>query len=488
MPTRSNVKIPRPPAPLACLLVVATVLGCTWALVLPPFQSPDENAHFAYAQSLAERGDLPGDPGRPSMSTEQLSAADAANSDQTAQQPTVKPEWSVRRHEQWLQRADRLTRAQRTGGGGPNPAGPNPPLYYLWLTGPYKAASGGDLFARLSAMRLASVPFLLITVLSTWLLVGTLFGPRRLLQLAGAAVPAMLPMVTFVSASVTPDGLLYALWGLALWLGARLITGRGGMRDVVAIAAVTALAVLTKATSYALIPAVVVAVATAAVRAGGGPRRLALTAAVALAAFALFAAPWYVTARISERPATGQLTGATPALRVDVREFGSYVWQYYLPRLPFQGRNGALGPYPQAYDTWFRQTLGAFGWLETRWPKRVYDLLFLVALVILAGAGVTLVRSRRTVDPMLAVFFATAVVVLLAGLHWTEFRLMETSGTLSNQGRYLFPLLPLAGVVVAGAVRALPQRARPPTVGAWLGGLAMLQVFALALVLTRFYA
>jgi 4-amino-4-deoxy-L-arabinose transferase-like glycosyltransferase len=488
MPMRSNAIFARPPAALAWLLLVATILGCTWALVIPPFQAPDENAHVAYVQSLAERGELPGDPGRTIMSTEQAQAADAANSDQTAQQPTVKPEWSDGRYKQWLERDERLTPAQRADGGGPNPASPNPPLYYLWLVGPYKAVSGGDLFARVSAMRLASVPFLLVTVLSTWLLAGTLFGPNRLLQLSAAAVPAMLPMVTFVSASVTPDGLLYALWGLALWLGARLITGRGGMRDVVAICAVTALAVLTKATSYALVPAVVIAVATAALRAGGGPRRLALTAAVAVAVFALFAAPWYVAARIDERPVAGQLAGAAPASRVDIREFGSYVWQYYLPRLPFQARNGALGPYPQAYETWFRQGVGAFGWLETRWPRRVYQVVFLVALVILAGASVTLLRSRRTLDWMLVLFFAAAALVLVAGLHWNEYRLMEVSGVLSSQGRYLFPLLPLAGVVVAAAVRSLPQRLHPPAVGAGLGGLAVLQIFALALVLTRFYA
>jgi 4-amino-4-deoxy-L-arabinose transferase-like glycosyltransferase len=488
MSTRSNAIFARLPAGLAFVMLAAAILGCAWALVIPPFQAPDENAHVAYVQSLAERGELPGDAGRPIMSTEQSLAADAANSDQTAQQPKVKPEWSEQRHQEWLERDDGLASAQRSDGGGPNPASPNPPLYYLWLVAPYKAASGGDLFARVTAMRLASVPFLLVTVLATWLLAGTLFGPNRLLQLSAAAVPAMLPMVTFVSASVTPDGLLYALWGLALWLGARLITGRGGMRDVVAISAVAALAVLTKATSYALIPAVVIAVATAAVRAGGGPRRVALTAAVALAAFALFAAPWYVAARMDERPAAGQLAGAAPASSVDVREFGSYVWQYYLPRLPFQARNGALGPYPQAYETWFRQGVGAFGWLETRWPRRVYQLLFLAALAVLAGATVTLVRRRRTLDWMLVAFFATAALVLVAGLHWNEFRLMEGSGALSSQGRYLFPLLPLAGVVAAAAVQSLPQRLRFPAVGAGLGGLAVLQIFALALVLTRFYA
>ena len=30
-------------------------------------------------------------------------------------------------------------------------------------------------------------------------------------------------MMTFVSASVSPDSMLYALWTLALWLGVRIL-------------------------------------------------------------------------------------------------------------------------------------------------------------------------------------------------------------------------------------------------------------------------
>jgi 4-amino-4-deoxy-L-arabinose transferase-like glycosyltransferase len=475
----------RPPTALLFLLATTLVLGCVWALVIPPFQSPDENAHVAYVQSLAERGELPGDPGRPFQSTEQTSGADAANADQTAQQLSVNPEWSTRRHDAWLNR--HFTAAERSDGGGVNPASTNPPLYYLSMVPPYDLASGGDLFDRISAMRLASVLFLLVTVTAAWLLAGVVFGTNRPLQLAAASVPALLPMVTFISASVTPDSLLYAVWGLALWLGARLITGRGGRVDVAAICAVAALAVVTKATSYALLPAVAVAVVTYALRAGGGARRLAVTIAVAAVAFAVVAGPWYVTARLEDRPANAQLVGSAPASAVDYREFGSYVWQYYLPRLPFQARYGALGPYPQAYETWFKQAVGAFGWLETRWPGTVYAALFVVAVLILAGALVALLRRRRELDPMLLVFFATALVTLLAGLHWNEYRLAEGSGTLASQGRYLFPLVSLAGLVAAAALTTVPARLRGGALGFLVGGLSVLQLFAVALVVTRFY-
>jgi len=208
----------------------------------------------------------------------------------------------------------------------------------------------------------------------------------------------------------------------------------------------------------------------------------------AAVAFALVAGPWYVTARLEDRPASGQLAGSAPASAVDYREFGSYVWEYYLPRLPFQTRYGALGRYPQAYETWFKQAVGAFGWLETRWPGKVYAVLFVIAAAIAVAALWALVRRRRELDPMLLVFFATALITLVAGLHWNEYRLSEGSGTLASQGRYLFPLLSLAGLVVATALTTVPARLRGGALGALVGGLGALQLFAVALVVTRFYA
>ena len=47
------------PRPLAALLTVATIQVARGCLVLPPFQGPDEDAHFAYVQYLAETGKRP---------------------------------------------------------------------------------------------------------------------------------------------------------------------------------------------------------------------------------------------------------------------------------------------------------------------------------------------------------------------------------------------------------------------------------------------
>ena len=43
--------------PLGLLLAAVAVVLAAWALFVPPFQVPDENAHFAYVQSLVENGE-----------------------------------------------------------------------------------------------------------------------------------------------------------------------------------------------------------------------------------------------------------------------------------------------------------------------------------------------------------------------------------------------------------------------------------------------
>src|SRR3954451_6513384 len=47
------------PKPLMLLLLLATIEVFAWILATPAFQGPDEIAHFAYVQNLAENGKKP---------------------------------------------------------------------------------------------------------------------------------------------------------------------------------------------------------------------------------------------------------------------------------------------------------------------------------------------------------------------------------------------------------------------------------------------
>jgi 4-amino-4-deoxy-L-arabinose transferase-like glycosyltransferase len=481
------------PAPLAALLGAVAIIGVAWALLVPPFQAPDENSHFGYAQLLAERFELPGEAGRPLFSQEQLLAQDRSNSDQTAAVLATKPEWSEKAYEQWQAAERKLPDSARGDGGGPNPASTNPPLYYLYEAPAYLLASGGDIFDRLYAMRIWSLALLLVTIVAAWLLAGELFGPVRPLQLTAAAVAGLQPMVTFISAAVTPDGMLFALWGLAFWLGVRILKRGLRLPDAVALFVVVGLAVVTKATSYALLPAVLLALAVGIARLQTAQRRTALAVgAIALLGFAVPVGAWFVTARALDRPTVNEVSAAPgktlPTIRsFSVRELGSYLWQFYLPRLPFQKEFGGMQN-PAAWNVWLKGGWARFGWLEVKFPSPVYVLLALFTIAVLAGAALAVVRARANVDWAIAAFFALAALALLAGLHWTEFRTLVGGSGPFNQGRYLLPLISLMGCATAAAVSVVPARYRPSAIGSVVGGLFVLQLFSLAVVAARFYA
>src|SRR5690348_908176 len=83
-----RVRVPRP---LAALLGATLLLGVAWALIVPPWQAPDEQLHYGYVQSLVDGPGIPGRAGRLELSTEQSLAMSASNSDQTAAILQTKP-------------------------------------------------------------------------------------------------------------------------------------------------------------------------------------------------------------------------------------------------------------------------------------------------------------------------------------------------------------------------------------------------------------
>jgi len=469
------------------------VVGAAWALIVPPFQSPDENSHFGYAQEVAEKFELPGDADRKVFSTEAQLAHDRSNSEQAAALLESKPEWSRAAYQRWQDENARLPDSARSDGGGPNPATTNPPLYYLYAAPAYVVAKGGDLFDRLYLMRLWSALLLLVTATGAWLLAGELFNRNRPLQLVAAAFAGLQPMVSFLSASLTPDALLYALWSLALWLGVRILKRGLTLAQGTALLAIVALAIVTKASSYALLPASLLAlgIGLLRLRRAGSPR-VATIAVVALLALVVPVGGWLVTARALDRPAVNQVATNTgqqaPGLTsFNVRELGSYLWQFYLPRLSFQKQFGGMPDLP-VYNVWLKTGWGAFGWLEVKFPPWVYVLLALFTVAALAGALAFVLRNRAQVDLAVVAFVALVVLTLLAGLHWTEFRTLVGGTGPFNQGRYLLPLVSLFGAAVAAALALVPERRRAPAIGLVLGGLFALQLFSLAIVAGRFYA
>jgi 4-amino-4-deoxy-L-arabinose transferase-like glycosyltransferase len=477
-----------PPKSLAALLGIVLIAGLAWALTVAPWQSPDEVAHFAYVQSIAETFTLPGEKGRPAISSDQSVADAAVGGQRGAFFPgSSPPNWSRADWNAYLRATDGATAPSRSNGSGPNPASSNPPLYYLFAAAGYLTDHSGTTFGRLYAIRIEGVLLLLASTVAAWLLAGETFGRRRLPQLACAAVVGLLPMNTFISTSVNPDAPMVTLWTFALWLGARVINRRAQTFDAVALCAVTAAGILTKATSYALVLPVVLALLIGWRRRPASERRSTLTRV--LAAGLLLVVPvigWLALAHALGRSGINTIASTPGAPSFNPTQFLSYLWQFYLPKLSFLTTFPEAGPLP-LYDVWIRQTTGVFGWLDADLPGWLYVVSTIVAAVIAIAALGLVTRLRQSRHLALLAFFALMLIALLGLLHITDYRSIIAGQGPIVQGRYLLPLVGLAGLAVGLIVARLAPRMRPLASGAVLTAMLATQAISLATVVHAYY-
>jgi 4-amino-4-deoxy-L-arabinose transferase-like glycosyltransferase len=476
----------RPPAALVALLFIVAAVGLSWALAVAPWQSPDELSQYAYVESLATSLRLPGNPHREIFSSDETTAINAVDASNGAFYPaTVPPDWSRSAYEAYVHNPAALSEASRDNGGGPSSAAGNPPLYYLIGSIGYLLDPGGTAYGRLYAIRIEGIVFLLLTGLGAWLLAGETFGPHRLAQLVTAAVATLLPMSSFISTSVNPDGLIITEWTFALWLAARIVTRAARIQDVAAMCALLAAAILTKDNSYALIPPEALAVAVGLAR---RPPDMRLRSLSRLAACSLIAIVpvgiWLGVSRSIGGTAISQV--GTGGKSFDVRQFLSYVWQFYLPRLPFMRPFHLVGGIP-AVTVWVKEGAGNFGWLSMPLPSWMVPLSEVLLGVIAVSAAWLLAKLRGLARLGLLAVDVLALASLLALLHITEYRQWLGTGVAFLQGRYILPVVSLLGLAVGLVIMRLPRSTRPPAAALTLIGLLAGQAFSLATVLHGYY-
>lgn len=163
-----------------------------------------------------------------------------------------------------------------------------------------------------------------------------------------------------------------------------------------------------------------------------------------------------------------------------------YLWQFYLPRLPFMETQ--FDEYPLAH-IWFDGFVGRFGALEYGFGTAVDVAALCVygALVLLAARE--LVREGGALASRIPelITYATLAVGLLLFVHKAGYdsRTPEVDGF--EQARYLFPLLTLYAAIIALAARGAGRRFGPAA-GVLIVSLAVAHtLLAFLLTLTRYY-
>jgi hypothetical protein len=475
------------------ICAIGFAVAATWAFLTPPFDAPDEPEHYAYTQALAERGEPPAaltSSKLPTYSTELAAALDGLRMYARVQQPDERPPWLVSRERQ----VERMLEARGVegddGGGYLVSTSTHSPAYYSLSAIGHAIGSGGGILGKLTAMRLVSALLAALTAGLAFLTLRELVPSAPWAAVAAGLLVAFQPMFGFIGGAVNNDNGVNAAAALLIYL---LIRGlRRGMSLPIGlgIGAMLVVAPLMKGTAYALVPAALVALL------GMLWRRRALASlpgfAAVVVAFAVLQAIWDRIASGFERsvyttPGGSAPTAGVRAVLEDPVAYANYLWQTFLPRLPFM--DDVHSQRWPAYDIYVERGWAAFGWYAQQFPRFVYVTIVLTMMAAAALCCLAVIRHlpaarSRSWELITLLLVVGCVVGGVAAAYFTDvFR-----GVVAEQGRYAFTaIVPLAAIAV-GACFAFGRRFAPLAGGVLVGAMAGLSYASQMLALTRFFS
>ena len=374
-----------------------------WALIRPPFQTPDEYSHAYKAYSVSRT---------PWLAPDVWVAAYRRFVNPLAQDPVLN---ALSGHTVPFLSRSEIARLKGVGWPAapgwavekqPSSAFNYPTLYYLPV---FAIGQGATEILALTpyqssfAYRLATV--LLAALLWTWVY-------RVLRQETPHAVPVFLvvllnPMLAFMSSGINPDAWLYPLSALAMLYSFRLFFTRdaGGWGTWASVSACA----LTKSAALLLYPTLAVLVGllyfmrerTRLLRAAGW---FALSALFVYLLFYAWAAP--AAAALAAQGLKGISLSVGQFL---ARERFGFLWVSY----------------------W-----GNLGWLDYRLPDGYYSVL---NYLLLGNLAWVLLHRRSWLEHPLAWYAASFAVVFSLGSFALEYRLLPITGWVL-QGRYFLPV------------------------------------------------
>jgi 4-amino-4-deoxy-L-arabinose transferase-like glycosyltransferase len=476
-----------PTAAWVCALI-ALLNAATWSLIVPPFEGKDESDHFAYVEQIVENGSLPenGQENGNYSNQEDLVLA-GLHADEVLHSPQHTSITSEGEQRALIEAND--AGASLRGSGEAGIATSEPPLYYAIQAVPYLLARG-NILLELQLMRLVGALFGAVTALFTFLFLREILPRSPWAATVGALAVALQPLLGFMSGSVNPDSMLFAVSAAVIYCVARAFRRGLTRRLALALGVGIAAGFLTKLNFIGLAFGVYVGLAVLAVREVRARGRVALQAPLLAAAIGVLPVGLYALRNALESHHTLGLasSGASLVSPNKLWPMISYIWQFYLPRIP--GMTHFFDGLATYKDIWFDRSVGLYGWMDTMFASWVNNVALvpaaLVAVLFVREVAVRRKALRRRL-PELGVYAAIAfgLLVLIGGSSYDSDALNHNPAF--AEPRYLLPLLPLLGAVFTLAVRGAGRRWAPAVGTALIVLIFGFDVFSQLQVIARYY-
>jgi 4-amino-4-deoxy-L-arabinose transferase-like glycosyltransferase len=331
-----------------------------------------------------------------------------------------------------------------------------------------------------------------LTALFCYLFLREALPGVRWAWIVGGLGVAFAPLLAASSGGITPDALLFAVSAALFYALARAFRRGLTPRSALAIGGIVAIGLMTKVNFIGLAPGACLGLVLLSVRQARQVGRLGYSRML-VPGLALTVSPvvLYVLINLAYgHPPFGAVSsegGIVLGWHSLPREL-SYIWQFYLPRLPWM-RND-FGELFVPRQLWFRDLVGLYGWNDTVLPAWTYSLALIPAgaIAVLCVRALVIGRAqlrRRAAELAIYVTMCLGLLVLIGASGYVESIRLATEYA---QPRYLVPLIALWGAVLALAARGAGRR-WGPVAGALLIVLVMgHNLFSQLQVIARYYS
>lgn len=431
-------------------LFAATLFNAlSWSFLIPIWQYPDEQAHFAQVQFTAEIGNViysnsDFDTSREvSLSEEVLGTArDEMGNNKFTYHPEAKLVYTgdlygPQEHEiSSLPQSARYEMVKRE-------ATVNPPLYYNLAAIVYKLFSWGDLFTRVYAARLLSALIFLCTVFVAYKIGQNIFGKDPILPIALAAIVSAKPMLVFASTGVLPDSLTIFLFSLFILLSLKVLREGLSSQKIFLILATVMLGSATR--QHFLITLFMLPIIFLHQLIFNRESRAKIIWMVVVLSALLFGASFFVPAldfiHRLDYPESSRKIPGNPLTNLN-----------YFEHLSWTIKHSVAEVWP-----WF---WGVYKWLSLTLPPVVYQIInrtIPLAIVGLIIKTVIIIKRHEWKNNIWFFFLIFTVGVYFLALTTFDFLYRRNNGfSFGIQGRYFFPIIvPAMALVTAGVSKIL---------------------------------
>src|SRR3989338_24783 len=388
------------------LLWLVLIKSLAWALFIPLWHFPDEQAHFGHVAYLAEGGTLPmwrtNDLNQEIAISEQRLGTyrNKYGNNSFTYQPDYRLEYTDSL--EGLYEAEIKSLPLSTRKEFKDPESAYYPHFFYRVSGLiYKLFYNQDIFIRVFALRLFWLFGHVFMVWLAWLIGKEVFHKDPKAAVTVAVLTSFQPMLSFVAAGVTGDNLHNLLFTAVIYFCLKL-RRKLAWKNLLGLTLVMILGFINKP-QFLIALGIVVPILFR--------RWKKILGLIGLAAIWLY------------------LSGKLPyfEIKADLARPDYTLWQHLI----YTANHTLREVLP-----WY---WGVFRWLSLTLPRWVNQVMMRILLV--AGIGLAVKLFRRRFEPGLGIIVWSALIYFLALFFW-DFQQVRNSGfPFGIQGRYYFPVI-----------------------------------------------